>query len=388
MTSSDEDERLQEEVRASVAGLCARFPAGYWAERDRTGTYPEEFVQAMTAAGWLGMLVPAEYGGGGASLRSACTVLEQIHLSGGTAAACHAQMYVMGALVRHGSPEQKARFLPPIAAGTARLQSMAVTEPEAGSDTTAITTRAEPARGGYLISGRKVFISRTEHTDLMLVLARTAPRQDARRRTEGLSLFIMDVHESASHLDIRPIRTMVNHHTTEVVFDHAYVPAENVIGEPGLGFRYILSGLNAERILIASEAVGDGRFFVERAAAYAGDRNVFGRTLGANQGIQFPLAAAHIRVCAAALMRDSAARRFDRDLACGAEANMAKWLASEAAWEAANIAMTTFGGYGMASEYGIERKFREARLHIVAPVSNNLVLSHVGTHALGLPRSF
>ena len=384
----NEDRQLRDEVQASVDRLCARFPAEYWAERDRTGTYPEEFVQAMTDAGWLGMLIPAEYGGGGADLRSACAVLEQIHRSGGNAAACHAQMYVMGALLRHGSAEQKARLLPDIAAGKVRLQSMAVTEPEAGSDTTRITTTATRSGDGYLISGRKVFISRTEYTDLMLVLARTRPRADVPRRTDGLSLFVLDRREAGDHIQIQPIRTMINHHTTELVFDQAYVPAENLIGEPSQGFRYILSGLNAERILIASEALGDGEYFVDRAAAYAADRNVFGRPLGSNQGIQFPIAAAHIRVAAAALMRDRAASLFDANEACGAEANMAKWLASEAAWEAANVAMTTFGGYGMTSEYGIERKFREARLHIVAPVSNNLVLSYVGTHELRMPRSF
>lgn len=375
-------------IRSAVRDLCARFPDAYWRETDEARRYPDEFVRAVTDAGWLAVLIPEEHGGAGLGTYEAGLVLEEINRSGGSAGACHAQMYTMGALLRHGSDEQKRRYLPAIASGELRLQSFGVTEPDAGSDTTSISTFAERDGDRYVVRGRKVFISRVQHSDLLMLLCRTTPLDQVRRRTEGLSVLLVDLRDAGDRLQVRPIRTMVNHETNELVFDGLEVPVENRIGEEGRGFRYILSGMNAERVLIASESLGDGAYFVERASRYASERVVFGRPIGQNQGIQFPIARAHIAVEAARLMRDHAARLFDGGAEAGAEANMAKYLASEAAWEAANAAMTTFGGYGMAVEYGIERKFREARLPIVAPVSNNLVLGYVGEHVLGMPRSY
>jgi alkylation response protein AidB-like acyl-CoA dehydrogenase len=379
---------LQQQIRNSVRELCQQFPAEYWRQIDERRQYPEEFVQTLTRAGWLAALIPEEYGGAGLGVFEAGLILEEINRSGGNAAPCHAQMYTMGTVLRHGSPEQKRRYLPGIASGELRLQAFAVTEPDAGSDTTRISTFAERRGDVYVVRGRKIFISRVQHSDLMLLLARTTPRDQVRRKTEGLSVFLVDMRTAGKSLEVRPVKTMVNHETNELIFDGLEVPAENRIGEEGQGFSYILSGMNVERILIASEALGDGYYFVERASQYAKDRVVFERPIGQNQGIQFPIAKAYMAIEAARLMRDKAATLYDRGEPCGAEANMAKYLASEASWEAANVAMTTFGGYGMAVEYDIERKFRENRLLIVAPISNNLVLSYVGQHVLGMPRSF
>jgi alkylation response protein AidB-like acyl-CoA dehydrogenase len=376
------------EIRAAVRELCGRFPDAYWRELDEARRYPVEFVQAMTDAGWLAVLIPEEYGGAGLGTTEAAIVLEEVNRCGATAAACHAQMYTMGTLLRHGSEEQKRRWLPSIAEGRLRLQSFGVTEPDAGSDTTRISTFAERAGDRYRIRGRKVFISRVQHSDLLLLLCRTARAEEVQRRTVGLSVLLVDLREAGERLQVRPIRTMVNHETNELLFDDLEVPVENRIGEEGRGFRYILSGLNAERILVASESLGDGLFFVERASRYATERSVFGRPIGQNQGVQFPIARAYTNLQAARLMRDRAAALFDGGADAGAEANMAKYLAAEAAWEAANAAMTTFGGYGLAVDYDIERKFREARLFMVAPVSNNLVLAYVGEHLLGMPRSY
>ncbi len=378
----------QEEIRRAVRQLCERFPLSYWREADEARAYPEEFVRALTEAGWLGALIPEEYGGAGLGVLEGALILEEINRSGGSATACHAQMYTMGSLLRHGSAEQKRRYLPAIAAGELRLQSFGVTEPDAGSDTTSISTFAARRDGGYEVTGRKVFTSRVQHSDLMLLLARTTALEEVQRRTDGLSVFLVDLREAGGRLSVNPIRTMVNHETNEVVFDRLWVPEENRIGEEGRGFRYILSGMNAERVLVASEALGDGYYFIDRATAYARDRVVFRRPIGQNQGIQFPLAKAFMLLEGARVMRDVAATRFDQGDQRGAEANMAKYLSSEAAWEAANAAMTTFGGYGLAVEYDVERKFREARLSLVAPVSNNLVLSFVAEHVLGLPRSY
>jgi len=377
-----------EQLRTAVRELCRRFPDAYWRELDEARRYPEAFVAALTEAGWLAVLIPEEYGGAGLGTMEASIVLEEINRSGGNAAACHAQMYTMGALLRHGSEEQRRRWLPEIAAGRLRLQSFGVTEPDAGSDTTRIGTVAERAGDRYRVRGRKVFISRVQHSDLLMLLCRTTRLEDVRNRTDGLSILLVDLREAGDRLQVRPIRTMVNHETNELVIDDLEVPVENRIGEEGQGFRHILSGMNAERILVASESLGDGCFFVDRAARYGSERVVFGRPVAQNQGVQFPVARAHMNIEAARLMRDRAARLFDAGEPAGAEANMAKYLASEAAWEAANAAMTTFGGYGMAVEYDIERKFREARLFLVAPVSNNLVLAYVAEHVLGMPRSY
>ncbi len=384
MSGSTPHDTLREGIRA----LCARYPEGYWQERDRERSYPEAFVRELTEAGYLAALVPEEYGGAGLSMAEACVILEEIHRSGGNGAACHAQMYTMGTLLRHGSDAQKARWLPGIASGELRLQAFAVTEPDAGSDTTRIRTFARREGDRYVVSGQKMFISRVQHSDLMILLARTTPLEQVAKRTEGLSVFLVDLRELGDRIQVNPIETMVNHGTNELVLDGAEIPADSLIGEEGSGFRYILSGMNAERILLASESVGDGLYFVDRCTRYAGEREVFGRPIGANQGIQFPIARAYVRVQGAAALRDVAAARYDSGEPCGPEANMCKLLASEAAWEAANVAMDTFGGYGFAAEYGIERKFREARLYMVAPVSNNLVLSYVGQHVLGMPRSF
>ena len=376
------------ELAAAVRDLCSRFGEEYWRKADEARAYPEAFVAALSEAGYLACLIPEEYGGAGLGLAEAGTILEEINRTGANAAACHAQMYTMGTLLRHGSREQKARFLPGIASGELRLQAFAVTEPDAGSDTTRIRTFAERRGDRYVVNGQKVFISRVDHSDLMMLLARTTPENKVAKRTDGLSVFMVDLREAGGSVRTRPVATMINHHTSEVFLDGLELPAENRIGEEGEGFRHILSGMNAERILLASESVGDGLYFVDRAAAYARERRVFGRAIGKNQGVQFPIADAYIDVCAAAAVRDQAARLYDGGGSPGAEANMAKYLASRAAWKAANAAMDAFGGWGMASEYGIERKFREARLYMVAPVANNLVLGHVAQHVLKMPRSF
>jgi alkylation response protein AidB-like acyl-CoA dehydrogenase len=378
-----------DEIRDGVRALCSRFSGDYWRSLEPDG-YPDEFVSVLTQDGWLAALIPAEYGGSGLSLAAASVVLEEINASGGNAAACHAQMYTMGAILRHGSAEQKQRLLPAIAAGELRLQAFGVTEPEAGSDTTRIQTTAERVDGGYRIRGQKIWTSRALHSDLMLLLARTTPVDRVEKRTDGLSTFIVDMNAavSAGTMTIRPIETMMNHGTTEIFLDGVEVPGDSIVGEEGKGFATIIDGMNAERILISAECIGDGRWFVERAARYASDRIVFGRPIGANQGVQFPIAAAHAAIEAADLMRHKAAWLFDEGRPCGAEANMAKLLASEAAWQAANVCLDTHGGYGFAAEYDVERKFRENRLYKIAPVSNNLVLSYLAQHVLGMPRSY
>lgn len=382
------DDRFPE-LRRAVQRLCADFPGSYWQGIDRERAYPAAFVAAMTEAGFLAALIPEEYGGGGASIAEASVILEEINRSGANSGVCHAQMYVMGALLRHGSPEQKERWLPDIAAGNLRLQAFGVTEPTAGSDTTAIQTRAERDGDDYRISGQKIWTSRAEHSDLLLLLARTTPAEEVERRTHGLSLFLVDLRDARSAgLTIRPIETMLNHHTTELFFDGLRVPAANRIGAEGRGFRYILDGMNAERILIAAESVGDGRWFTEKSVAYANERVVFGRPIGQNQGVQFPIATAYAHLRAADLMRWEAARLFDESQPCGAEANLAKMLAADAAWDAANVCLQTHGGFGFATEYDVERKFREAKLYQIAPVSNDLVLAYVAQHVLGLPRSY
>ena len=378
----------QELYRDGVRAVCTTYPESYWRQVDAEKHYPDEFVRALTNGGWLSVLIPAEYGGAGLGLVEACIVLEEINASGGNAAVCHAQMYTMGALLRHGSEAQKRRYLPEIAAGRLRLQSMAVTEPEAGSDTSRITTFARKDGRGYVVNGQKVFTSRVQHSDLLLLLARTSRAEEVTRKTDGMSLFLVDLREAGSSIDVRPIETMVNHETNALFITELRLPSDALVGDEGAGFRQVLDGLNAERILIASESLGDARWFVDRSVAYAGERVVFGRPIGANQGVQFPIARAYMHAQAAALLRWQAATMFDEGRACGAEANMAKLLASEAAWEAADVAMTTFGGSGMAVEVGIERKFREARLYLVAPVTNNLVTAYVAEHVLGLPRSY
>ncbi len=374
------------DVADAIRSICRDFPASYWRGLE-PATYPSEFVAAVTAQGWLGLLVPEEYGGGGGTLSLACTVLEEINASGGNASACHAQMYTMGTILRHGSPEQKQRYLPGIADGTLRLQAFGVTEPTAGSDTPMIQTRAERTDGGYRINGQKVFTSRAEHSDLMLLLARTTPVEEVARRGDGLSVFIVDLRSAGPGLTIRPLATMMNHATTEVFLDGVEIPSDALVGEEGKGFRYILDSMNAERTLLASECIGDGRWFVETGSRYASSRIVFGKPIGANQGVQFPLAHAYADVQAASLMRWRAAALFDDVQPCGAEANMAKLLASEASWKAANACLDTLGGWGFTREYDVERKFRETRLYSVAPISNNLVLSYVAEHVLGMPRS-
>jgi len=384
---ADADTELAE-IRASVRSLCERFPDEYWRNLDRNRAYAEEFVAAVTKAGWLSILIPEEYGGGGGTFFQASAVLEELSRAGCSARDCHAQMYTMGAVLRHGSEEQKRRYLPGIAAGELRLQSFAITEPNAGSDTTRISTFARREGGSYFVSGQKIFTSRVQHSDLLMLLARTTPLRDCTKKTDGMSLFLLDLREARDTLTVRPIETMVNHETNELFFDDVEIPVENRIGEEGKGFRYILSGMNSERILIASECIGDGLWLIDKACKYARERIVFGRPIGANQGVQFPIAKAYANLEAAALMRNDAARRFDAGEEPGAQANMAKYLASEAAWEAANAAMTTFGGYGYVREFDVERKFREARLPLVAPVANNLVLSYVGQHVLKLPRSY
>ena len=375
-----------DDLRSGVRQVCAAFDGAYWRGLE-PDSYPEEFVTALTEAGYLGALVPEEFGGGGATLTEASIILEEISASGGNPSACHAQMYVMGTLLRHGSPEQKQRYLPGIADGSLRLQAFGVTEPGAGSETTRISTRAERVPEGWRINGQKIWTSRALYSDLMLLLARTTPYDECAKPTEGLSAFCFDMRDLPG-LTINPIRTMINHNTTEVFFDDVVIPADALIGEEGRGFRYILDGMNAERILIASECLGDGRFLLERAVAYANEREVFGRPIGANQGVQFPLARAYASLRAADLVRFDAAARYDRGEKCAAEANMAKFLASEASWAAANASLDTHGGFGFAVEYDIERKFRETRLYQVAPINNNLVLAYLGQHVLGLPKSY
>ena len=378
-----------EPILETVRRLCADFPGEYWRERDRERTYPTAFVQALTQAGLLGVLIPEEYGGSGLGLTAACAILEEIHASGCNAAAVHAQMYTMGTVLRHGSPEQKSTWLPKIASGEIRLQAFGVTEPTAGTDTTSISTTAIRQGDKYVVNGQKVWISRAEHSDLMVLLARTTPKDQAAKKTDGISVFLLDMREAVGKgLTIKPIRTMFNHATTELFFDNLEIPASCLIGEEGKGFRYILDGMNAERILIASECIGDGRYFVGKASDYAKSRVVFGRPIGQNQGIQFPIARAYAEVRAAKLMTYEAAGRYERGLPAGEEANMAKMLASEASWHAADMCIQTHGGFGFAEEYDIERKFRETRLYQVAPISTNLILAYLAEHVLGLPRSY
>ncbi|MEE2761064.1 MAG: acyl-CoA dehydrogenase family protein [Pseudomonadota bacterium] len=377
------------DIRASVRALCAGFAPEYWRAMDRERAYPAEFVKAMTDAGFLGALIPEKYRGSGLGIAAASAILEEVHLSGGNASACHAQMYIMGTVLRHGSDEQKQKFLPGIADGSLRLQAFGVTEPTSGTDTAALTTTAVLDGDHYVVNGQKVWTSRAEHSDMMLLLARTAPMSEGKRRHDGLSVFLVDMRASIGKgLEVRPIRTMINHATTEVFFDDLKVPGKNLVGEAGSGFRYILDGMNAERILIAAECIGDARWFIEKATGYANDRRVFGRPIGQNQGVQFPIARAYADTEAAALMAQKAARLFDAGEACGAEANIAKHLAAEASWQAADMCLQIFGGYGFAEEYDVERKFRETRLYQIAPVSTNLILSYIAEHVLGLPRSF
>jgi len=375
-----------DDLRSAVREVCDRFPGEYWRglEPDR---YPDEFVAALTAAGYLGALIPEEYGGGGATLTEASIILEEVAASGGNPSACHAQMYIMGTLLRHGSDEQKQQYLPQLADGSLRLQAFAVTEPGAGSETTRIRTKAEKVDGGWRINGQKIWTSRALYSDLMLLLARTTPYDDCVKKTDGLSTFLIDMRK-VDGITIKPIATMMNHNTTEVFFDNVVIPDEALIGEVGKGFRYILDGMNAERILIASECLGDGRFLLERAVQYANTREVFGGPIGANQGVQFPLARAYAALRAADLVRFEAARLYDAKEKCAEEANMAKLLASEASWAAANASMDAHGGFGFAVEYDIERKFRETRLYQTAPINNNLVLAYLGQHVMGLPKSY
>jgi acyl-CoA dehydrogenase len=385
--SQSEEQRA---IRAGVRELCKAFPGEYWRETDANKRYPEEFVRALTEAGWLAALIPTEYGGAGLSLSDACVIPEEINRSGGMAAVAHAQMYIMGTLLRHGSEEQKRRYLPGIASGELRLQAFGVTEPDAGSETTRIKTFARKTGDTYLINGQKVFISRAEHSDLMLLLARTTPYDELEDKTRGLSVFLVDLREAVAsgQIEIRPLDMMINHHTTQVFINDLEVPAENLVGQEGEGFRHIIDGWNAERILIASQSVGDGLWFVDKASSYTSERVVFGKPIGANQGVQHPIAQAYADVQAASLMREKAAWLFDAGQSCGAEANMAKLLASQAAWAAANACLDVHGGYGFAREYDVERKFRETRLYITAPVNNNMVLNFLGQNVLGMPRSY
>ena len=384
--SQPERERIRHEVRE----FCRDFPDAYWREMERASAYPSQFVESLTRSGWLAALIPSEYGGKGLGISEAAVILEEIQRSGGNASAAHAQMYVMGTLLRHGSEEQKRRYLPEIARGNLRLQAFAVTEPEAGLETTRISTIARKAGEKYVVNGRKIFISRVANSDCMLLLARTTPYEELTDKTRGLSIFLVDIREAVAsgRLEVEPIEVMFNNHTNRLRFNDLEVPAENLIGEEGLGFRYIIDSWNAERILIASESVGDGYWFTDRAARYVSERVVFGRPIGANQGVQHPISQAYANVEAAALMRDKAARLFDAGQSCGAEANMAKLLASQAAWAAANACMDAHGGYGFAKEFDVERKFRETRLYITAPVSNHMVLNFLGQNVLGMPRSY
>jgi len=378
-----------EQLRSAVRELCSQFPDEYWREVDQRKDYPQAFVNALTEAGYLAALIPEEYGGSGLGVTEASVILEEINRSGGHSGACHAQMYTMGTVLRHGSDEQKRRYLPKIASGELRLQSFAVTEPTTGTDTTKLKTTAVRKGDKYVVNGQKVFISRVEQSDLMLLLARTTPLDKVAKKSQGLSVFLVDLRGAIGHgLTVKPIRIMTNHHTYELFFDNLEIPADSLIKEEGQGFKYILDGMNAERVLIAGEAIGDGYWFIDRAKKYANERVIFDRPIGKNQGVQFPIARAYVNVRAADLMRFEAARKFDEGVPCGAEANIAKLLASEAAWEAANVTIQTYGGFGFAVEYDIERKFREARLQMVAPISTNMILSYVGEHVLGLPRSY
>ena len=378
-----------QDIRDAIRDLCAGFPAAYFREIDEKRGYPDAFVVALTKAGWLAALIPQEYGGSGLGLAEASVIMEEINRCGGNSGACHGQMYNMGTLLRHGSPEQKRRYLPKIASGELRLQSMGVTEPTTGTDTTKIRTVATRRGDRYVVNGQKVWISRVLHSDLMILLARTTPVDQVKKRSEGMSIFVVDLRDAIGHgLTVRPIANMVNHETNELFFDNLEIPAENLIGDEGKGFKYILDGLNAERTLIAAECIGDGYWFIDRVVGYAKERVVFGRPIGQNQGVQFPIAKAYISVEAANLMRFKACSLFDAHKPCGAEANMAKLLAADASWEAANACLQFHGGYGFAAEYDIERKFRETRLYQVAPISTNLILAYVAEHVLGLPRSF
>ena len=378
-----------EEIREGVRGLCQNFDAAYWRGVDERKAFPEEFVTAMTEAGWLAAMIPEEYGGSGLGLAEASVILEEVNRAGGNSGTVHGQMYNMFTLLRHSSEEQKQKYLPKLAAGQLRLQSMAVTEPTTGTDTTKIKTTAVRKGDKYIVNGQKVWISRVQHSDLMILLARTTPLEEVRRKSEGMSIFIVDLHHAVGNgLTVQPIANMVNHETNELFFDNLEIPVENLIGEEGKGFRYILDGLNAERTLIAAECIGDGRWFIEKARKYASEREVFGRPIGKNQGVQFPIAKAHINVEAADLMRWRACEEYDSGRNAGASANMAKYLAAESSWEAANVCMQTHGGFGFANEYDVERKFRETRLYQVAPISTNLILSYVAEHLLELPRSF
>jgi acyl-CoA dehydrogenase len=379
----------QRALKQAVYDLCRQFPPEYWRDLDARREYPEAFVNELTKAGYLAALIPQEYGGAGLGMMEAAIILEEINHSGGNAAACHAQMYIMGTVLRHGSEEQKRRYLPKIATGELRLQAFGVTEPDAGSDTTRIQTTAVRTGDRYVVNGQKIFISRVLQSDLMLLLARTTPVEQVRKKTEGLSVFLIDIRDKKGKgLEVRPLRMMMNHSTNALFFDNLEIPAESLIGEEGKGFSYILDGMNAERILVASDSLGDGRWFIEKAVVYASQRVVFGKPIGANQGVQFPIARAHMALEAADLMRTKAAKLFDAGLPCGPEANMAKYLASEAAIEAANACIDCHGGYGFAEEYDVERKFRESRLYRTAPINNNLVLAYVGEHVLGMPRSY
>jgi acyl-CoA dehydrogenase len=388
MTEHTQDEHA--DIRDAVAKLCAQFPGEYWRKLDREMAYPKAFVDALTESGYLSVLIPEEYGGAGLKISAASAILEEIHRAGCNAGACHAQMYTMGTVLRHGSAEQKAKWLPGIASGELRLQAFGVTEPTSGTDTSSLKTFAKrEGNDSYIVNGQKIWTSRAEYSDLMILLARTTPKEQAKKRTDGLSVFIVDMREAKkAGLEIRPIRTMMNHSTTEVFFTDMKVPAENLIGDEGNGFRYILSGMNAERILIASESIGDTKWFIAKATNYAKERSVFGRPIGQNQGIQFPIAKAYAAMRAAELMVKDAVRKYEAGLECGAEANMAKMLAADAAWDAANACIQTHGGFGFAEEYDVERKFRETRLYQVAPISTNLILSFIAEHVLGMPRSY
>ena len=388
MTAQEQQDEFHD-IRDAVAKLCAQFPGEYWRKLDRQMAYPKEFVDALTEAGYLSVLIPEEYGGSGLKLSAAAAILEEIQRAGCNGGGCHAQMYTMGTVLRHGNDAQKAKYLPGIASGKLRLQAFGVTEPTSGTDTSSLKTVAKRDGDHYIVNGQKIWTSRAEHSDLMVLLARTTPKEQAKKRTDGLSVFIVDMREvKGKGLEIRPIRTMMNHATTEVFFTDMRVPAENLIGEEGKGFRYILSGMNAERILIAAECIGDAKWFIAKATAYARERVVFGRPIGQNQGIQFPIAKAYASMRAAELMVREATRKYEAGLDCGAEANMAKMLAADASWDAANACVQTHGGFGFAEEYDVERKFRETRLYQVAPISTNLILSFVAEHVLGMPRSY
>jgi acyl-CoA dehydrogenase len=380
-----EDQRA---IRDSVRELCRDYPDAYWREVDKAERYPKEFIDALTHSGYLAALIPEEYGGADLGITDASIILEEMNRAGCNSGACHAQMYIMGTLLRHGNDRQKKQYLPGIASGEIRLQAFAVTEPNAGSETTRIETRAEKRGDKYVVNGQKIFISRVKQSDLMLLLARTTPYDELKDKTRGLSVFIVDMREVKGKLDVQPLDVMINHHTNTVFFEDVEIPTENLVGEEGMGFRYIIDGWNAERILIAAEAIGDGRWFVDRASKYANERVVFGRPIGANQGVQFPIAQAYAHVEAADLMRFHAAAKFEKGEKCGAEANMAKMLAADAAWEAANVCLNTYGGYGFARDYDVERKFRETRLFTVAPVNNNMILAFLGQNVLGMPRSY